>query len=223
MGEKRKMRYKAVLFDMDGTVMNTIEDLRDSVDHSLKHFGMPGISLEDTMRFIGNGARRLIEQAVPKGTENDLLEEVLKYYVNYYQNHCMIKTAPFDGITDLMRRLKEAGIRQVIVSNKPDAATKEIAERFFSGLTEFVIGEKEGLRRKPWPDMVDAAVSRLGLTKDECVYVGDSEVDVATAKNAAVQCISVLWGFRDRKTLEEAGAAAYAQTPEELGDMIIGD
>ena len=155
--------------------------------------------------------------------ENDLLEEVLKYYVNYYQNHCMIKTAPFKGITDLMRRLKEAGIRQVIVSNKPDAATKEIAERFFSGLTEFVIGEKEGLRRKPWPDMVDAAIGRLGLTKDECVYVGDSEVDVATAKNAAVQCISVLWGFRDRKTLEEAGAAAYAQTPEKLGDMIIGD
>ncbi len=217
------MKYKAVLFDMDGTVVDTIDDLRDSVDHSLKHFGMPGISKEDTLRFIGNGARRLIEQAVPEGTEEDLLEEVLKYYVNYYQAHCMVKTAPFEGVIEMMTRLKKAGIRQVIVSNKPDVAANEIAERFFGGLAEFVMGEKEGLRRKPWPDMVDAAVGRLGLSKDECLYVGDSEVDIATAKNAGVQCIPVLWGFRDRKTLEEAGAPVIAETPAELGDMIIGD
>ena len=217
------MSYKAVLFDMDGTVMNTIDDLNDSVNASLRHFGMPGISREDTLRFIGNGARRLIEQAVPAGTGEDMLEEVLKYYVNYYQSHCMIKTAPYDGITELMKSLRDAGVRQVIVSNKPDAATKEIAGRFFEGLAEFVIGEREGLRRKPWPDMVDAAVGLLGLSKEDCVYVGDSEVDLATAVNAGLHCISVLWGFRDRKTLEDAGALSFAETPAELGNMILGD
>ena len=215
------MSYKAVLFDMDGTVMNTIDDLNDSVNASLRHFGMPGISREDTLRFIGNGARRLIEQAVPAGTGEDMLEEVLKYYVNYYQSHCMIKTAPYDGITELMKSLRDAGVRQVIVSNKPDAATREIAERYFTGLTEFAIGEKEGLRRKPWPDMVDAAVETLGLSKRDCVYIGDSEVDIATARNAEVNCISVLWGFRDKKTLEDAGAEAFAETPEKLGDLIL--
>ena len=216
------MSYKAVLFDLDGTVMNTIEALHDSVNSSLSHFGMPEISLEDTMHFLGNGARRLIEQAVPEGTGNDLLEKVLEYYVNYYQAHCMIKTAPYDGVIDLMKRLADAGKRQVIISNKPDGATREIAERFFSGLTDFVIGEKAGLRRKPWPDMVDAAVERLGLSKEECVLIGDSEVDIATGKNAAVDCISVLWGFRDRKTLEDAGASVFAELPAELGDLIIG-
>ncbi|MBR0351589.1 MAG: HAD-IA family hydrolase [Oscillospiraceae bacterium] len=215
------MRYKAVLFDLDGTVMNTIEDLHDSVNASLSRFGMPEISLGDTMRFIGNGARRLIEQAVPAGTDGELLEQVLKYYVNYYQDHCMIKTAPYDGITELMRRLKDAGLRQVIISNKPNGATGEIADRYFKGLAEFAIGEKEGLRRKPWPDMVDAAVGRLGLTKEECVLVGDSEVDCITARNAGVDCISVLWGFRDKETLIGAGAAAFAGTPEELGDRIL--
>ena len=217
------MAYKAVLFDMDGTVMNTIEDLHDAVNFTLSSFEMPEISLADTMRFVGNGARRLIEQAVPADTDREQLERVLKYYVNYYQAHCMVKTAPFEGVIEMMTRLKKAGIRQVIVSNKPDVAANEIAERFFGGLAEFVMGEKEGLRRKPWPDMVDAAVGRLGLSKDECLYVGDSEVDIATAKNAGVQCNPVLWGFRDRKTLEEAGAPVIAETPAELGDMIIGD
>lgn len=215
------MSWKAVLFDMDGTVMNTLEDLCDSVNFSLRHFALPEITLEQTRCFVGNGARRLIEQAVPPGTEKDRIEEILKYYVNYYQAHCLIKTAPYAGVTDLMKKLKKAGIRQVIVSNKPDAATKEIAERFFNGLTEFAIGEREGLRRKPWPDMVDAAVEQLGLKKEECVFVGDSEVDIATAKNAKVDCISVLWGFRDRDALYKAGAGVFAETPEELGDRIL--
>ncbi len=217
------MRYKAALFDMDGTVLNSIEDIHDSVNSSLRHFGMPEISPDDTLRFVGNGARRLIEQAVPAGTGKSQIEAVLEYYVNYYQTHCLIKTMPYEGITDLMRRLKSAGIRQVIVSNKPDAAANEIAERFFSGLAEFVIGEREGLRRKPWPDMVEEAVERLGLSKDECVYIGDSEVDCETAENAGMSCISVLWGFRDRMTLEEAGASVFAETPAELGDLITTD
>ena len=215
------MSYKAVLFDMDGTVMNTIDDLHDSVNASLRYFGLTEITLGDTMRFIGNGARRLIEQAVPSDSSEELTEQVLMYYVNYYQGHCLIKTSPYAGITELMERLKKAGLRNVIVSNKPDAATNEIAERFFCGLTEFAVGEKEGLRRKPWPDMVDAAVERLGLSKRDCVLVGDSEVDIATAKNADIDCISVLWGFRDKEQLTEAGASMFAETPEELGDLVL--
>ena len=215
------MKYQAVLFDMDGTVMNTIEDLHDAVNFTLSSFEMPEISLADTMRFVGNGARRLIEQAVPADTDREQLERVLKYYVNYYQAHCMIKTAPYDGISELMRRLKDAGLRQVIISNKPDGATGEIADRYFRGLLEFSIGEIEGLRRKPWPDMVNAAVERLGILKEECVLVGDSEVDCITAKNAGVDCISVLWGFRDKAALTAAGASAFAGTPEELGHLIL--
>ena len=215
------MKYKAVLFDMDGTVMNTIEDLCDSVNASLAVFGMPPISLAETMRYVGNGAGRLIEQSVPEGTDRETFERVLKYYVNYYQDHCMIKTGPYDGIVPLMQRLQKDGLRQVIISNKPDAATREIADRFFRGYTEFVIGEREGLRRKPWPDMVFAAVEQLGLPKEECVFVGDSEVDFATAKNAEMDCISVLWGFRDEALLRRAGAELFVRTPEELGDLLL--
>ena len=215
------MKYKAVLFDLDGTVMNTIDDLNDSVNATLRHFSMPEITLADTMRFIGNGARRLMEQAVPEGTGEELFGQVLEYYKDWYQHHCMIKTAPYDGVTELMHTLKDAGVRQVIISNKPDPATREIAEKWFSGLTDFVIGEGPGLRRKPWPDMADAAVERLGLDKSECVLIGDSEVDVITAKNAGLDCISVLWGFRDRQTLTDAGASVFAAAPAELGSILL--
>ncbi len=215
------MRYKAVLFDMDGTVMNTIEDLNDSVNASLQVFGLPQITLTDTMRFVGNGARRLMEQAVPAGMDPNRFEMVLDYYVNYYQNHCLIKTCPYPGIPELMKRLQDAGLRQVIISNKPDVATREIADRFFSGLPEFAIGEKDGLRRKPWPDMVFAAIERLGIPAEKCIYVGDSEVDIATAKNAGIDCISVLWGFRERNVLVNAGATVFARTPRELQEFLL--
>lgn len=215
------MRYKAVLFDMDGTVMNTIEDLNDSVNASLQAFGLPQITLADTMRFVGNGARRLMEQAVPAGTDPDRFETILEYYVNYYQKHCLIKTGPYPGIPELMRSLQAAGLRQVIISNKPDAAAREIADRYFPDFAEFVIGEKDGLRRKPWPDMIFAAIERLGVPREECVYAGDSEVDIDTARNAGIDCISVLWGFRERKVLEAAGAMAFARTPEELCGLLL--
>ena len=215
------MKYKAVLFDLDGTVMNTIEDLNDSVNYTLRTFDLPEITRDETMRYVGNGARRLMEQAVPVGTDPDRLEKVLQYYVNYYQEHCLIKTGPYPGIPALMEKLQAAGLRQVILSNKPDAATKEIADRFFPGIMEFVIGEKKGLRRKPWPDMVYEAIGQLDLSKEECVFVGDSEVDVATAKNAGVDCISVLWGFREEGLLRSAGATVFAHTVEELGDILL--
>lgn len=215
------MKYKAVLFDLDGTVMNTIDDLNDSVNATLRAFSLPEITLSDTMHFVGNGARRLMEQAVPVGTDPDRFESILQYYVNYYQDHCLIKTGPYPGIPALMELLRAEGVRQVIISNKPDAATREIADRFFPGVTEFVIGEREGLRRKPWPDMVLAAIRQLDLSKEECVLVGDSEVDVNTAGNAGVDCISVLWGFRDEELLRSAGANVFARTAEELKEILL--
>ena len=215
------MKYKAVLFDLDGTVMDTIEDLNDAVNFTLREFGLPEITRTETMRYVGNGARRLMEQSVPAGTDPVLFETILGYYVNYYQEHCMVKTGPYPGIPALLEQLHAAGLRQVIISNKPDAATKEIAERFFPGIMESVVGEREGLRRKPWPDMVFAAIETLGLTGEECVLIGDSEVDITTAKNAGVDCISVLWGFREEVLLRNAGAKTLVRTPEELAGILL--
>ena len=215
------MGYSAVLFDMDGTVTDSLADMHDSVNRALSEFALPEVSEDDVRRYVGNGARRLIEQAVPEGTEPGLTERVLEFYLPWYAAHCMIKTGPYSGIPELMRRLNAAGVRQVIVTNKPDSAASEIQERFFSDLAEFAVGEKPGIRRKPCPDMVDAAVERLGLEKSRCVYVGDSEVDITTARNAGMKCISVLWGFRNREELERAGAECFARSPEELYDLII--
>lgn len=206
---------------MDGTVMDSLEDMWYSVNHTLARFSMPAVTLDQTRRYVGNGARRLIEQAVPAGTDTETVEKVLNYYVPYYAEHCMDNTKPYAGIPEIMSELKAAGIRQVIVSNKPDIATAEIAEVFFSGLTDFAVGEKEGIRRKPWPDMVYAALDRLQLSKEECVYVGDSEVDYATAVNSGLDCISVLWGFRSRELLESNGAKVFVETPWELRDLIL--
>ena len=194
------MKWKAVLYDMDGTVMSTLEDMRDSVNTALAQVSLPGITLDETRRYVGNGARRLVEQAVPSGTPKEITEKVLAFYLPWYASHCMVKTKPYEGIVEMMEKLKNKGVRQCIVSNKPDEATVRIAEQWFAGLSDFSIGQRSEIRRKPYPDMVLTAMDRLGLTAEECVYVGDSEVDLETARNAGLSCISVLWGFRDRST-----------------------
>lgn len=214
------MRYKAVLFDMDGTVMNTLEDMCDSVNQSLSEFSLPAITLDQTRQFVGNGARRLIEQAVPENTPQELTEQVLAFYLPWYASHCMVKTKPYDGILELMKKLRTAGFRQCIVSNKPDEATAGISAVWFADLADFSLGQRDDIRRKPYPDMVLAAMDRMHLSAEECVYIGDSEVDVETAKNAGIPCISVLWGFRDKQMLSQAGAVQFAETPEELYRLL---
>lgn len=215
------MRYDAILLDMDGTVLNTIEDLTDAMNAALRHYDMPERSLEEVRAFVGNGARRLVEQAVPAGTPEALTEQVLDWYKPYYDAHCQIKTRPYDGIDTLLRDLREKGLRLCILSNKPDPAVKILAEKHFPGLLDLALGETAAIRRKPWPDMILACAETLGIEKERCLYVGDSEVDVLTARNAGIDCASVCWGFRTRQQLLEAGAARIFDRPESLRDWIL--
>ena len=197
------------LFDLDGTLLNTLEDLADGTNHALASFGYPRRTLEEIRRFVGNGAANLIAQAVPAGRDP---APVLKAFQAYYPTHCRIKTAPYPGIPEALAELRKK-YPIAIVSNKPDAAVKPLCAHYFPGI--FALGETAGCPRKPDPAMVRKAMEAIGVT--DCVYVGDSEVDVLTAKNAGVPCLSVLWGFRDR---EQIGGSRYCETVDRLVPML---
>lgn len=197
------------LFDLDGTLLNTLEDLADGTNHALASFGYPRRTLEEVRRFVGNGAANLIAQAVPAGRDP---APVLKAFQAYYPTHCRIKTAPYPGVPEALTELGEK-YPIAIVSNKPDAAVKPLCAHYFPGI--FALGETAGCPRKPEPAMVRKTMEAIGVT--DCVYVGDSEVDVLTAKNAGVPCLSVLWGFRDR---EQIGGSRYCETVDRLVPML---
>ena len=197
------------LFDLDGTLLNTLEDLADGTNHALASLGYPRRTLEEVRRFVGNGAANLIAQAVPAGRDP---APVLKAFQAYYPTHCRIKTAPYPGVLEALAELGEK-YPIAIVSNKPDAAVKPLCAHYFPGI--FALGETAGCPRKPDPSMVRKAMEAIGVT--DCVYVGDSEVDVLTAKNAGVPCLSVLWGFRDR---EQIGGSRYCETVDRLVPML---
>lgn len=216
------MRYKAAIFDMDGTILDTLEDLRDSVNAALAWAGFPARSLDEVRAFVGNGAWKLIERAVPAGTEEAAARAVLDFYRPWYEAHARIKTAPYPGIPEALTALQAAGVRLAVVSNKPDPATKQLAAFYFPGLFDAAIGAKDGVAVKPAPDAVFEAMGLLGVTAAETVYIGDSDVDVATAKNAGTDCISVAWGFRDEVFLRAHGASCVAHSGEELADFILG-
>jgi len=215
------MRYEAILFDMDGTVLYTLEDLHDAINAALAHFGMPALTLEQVRAYVGNGSARLVELAVPEGTTEETRQAVLDWYKPYYDAHCNVKTRPYAGIPELMLELRAAGLRLVIISNKPDSAVRLLAEDHFPGLLDLAVGETAQVRRKPWPDMIEVSAARLGLDKSRCLYVGDSEVDVLTAKNAGIDCASVCWGFRSREQLLEAGAERIFDSTDSLRDWIL--
>jgi len=209
---------KAILFDLDGTLLDTLDDLTESCNFALKTLGFPPRKKEEIRRFVGNGARRLIELSLPDG-KGELVSSALEIFRAHYASHSGDQTRAYEGILPLMDTLKKEGYRLAIVSNKPDFAVKELARTFFSQV-DFAVGEKENVRRKPAPDTVLQAMEKLSVKREESVYVGDSEVDVKTAENAGIRCIAVTWGFRDREELEEAGATRFADTPEELYDRI---
>ena len=213
----------AIFFDMDGTVLDTLGDLHAACNAALRRFSFPERSLDEVRRFVGNGSRRLFERALPEGTDERTLEEVLAWYKPWYNVHCAELTRPYPGVVPLLRELRAAGIALAVVSNKPDATVRALTGRFFPGLFTLALGEDEehGLRRKPWPDMLDAAAARMGQDKSSALYVGDSEVDLLTAKNAGLPCASVTWGFREREELEAAGAKLLFDTPEALGRFIL--
>ena len=201
----------AILFDLDGTLLNTLEDLADAVNASLAHFGCPRRTTDEVRQFVGNGAERLIRLALP-GKENDPeVADVLAFFKPYYAAHSQVKTCPYAGVMEALAEVKRE-FPVAIVSNKPDEAVKILCKQYFGDV--YAIGQSSKLPRKPAPDMVHQALSVLGV--DRCVYVGDSEVDVLTAQNAGVPCLSVLWGFRDRDTLLEAGATHFCEDPKDL-------
>lgn len=209
-----------VIFDMDGTVLNTLDDLAASVNYVLTRFGLPVHCTEDYRLFFGSGIRYALQCAAPKGTGEDMIDQMLPVFREYYNAHCLDRTGPYAGIPALMGILRNQGYKLAIVSNKIDSAVKELNAKFFHDFVHVAIGEREGIRRKPAPDTVIQALAELKSTTEEAVYVGDSEVDLQTALNAGIPCITVLWGFRDKKFLAEQGAAIFASTPKEVFDRI---
>lgn len=211
------MTYKTCLFDMDGTVLDTIADLRDAVNHTLALYGCPACDTQRVRDATGNGARSLIARCLPQGEATPDFEAIFSAYKSYYAAHSCIKTAPYEGITALLQELREDGCKVAIVSNKPDGAVKELAARFFPGIPAF--GEA-GLPRKPAPDMVYHALDVLGADRANAAYIGDSEVDVATAKNAGLELIAVSWGFRSRAHLVQSGAVTIVDSVAELREKV---
>lgn len=209
-------KITTVVFDLDGTLLDTLLDLATSVNYALDKYGYPLRSMEYIRRALGNGVRKLMEAAVPEHLSEDAFNEVFSCFKTHYVEHSMDNTAPYEGILPLLSRLKELGYKCAIVSNKLDEAVQDLNKKFFSSYIDVAIGEGNGIRRKPDPDSVEEALRRLGASKEEAVYVGDSEVDMATARNASLPCISVTWGFRDEDFLRDQGATKIVHRPEEI-------
>lgn len=219
----KNKKYKGVIFDLDGTLLNTLEDLMDSVNYGLSKYSMPKRSLEEIRRFVGNGAQKLIERAVPVKTSPAEREQVLKAFQEYYSLHCNDKTDLYPGIRKLLAELKRQGFPMVIVSNKPQEGVDALNKEYFQDFTAGAIGAREGIRKKPAPDMVREGLDCLGILAEEAVFVGDSEVDIATALGAGMDCITVGWGFRSRREQIEAGAKVFVEKPEEILSLLYLD
>ena len=205
----------AILFDLDGTLLDTLQDLIDSTNATLAHFGYPLRTAEEVRQFVGNGAKRLFELALPEGSTPQTVAEALAWFKEYYPAHSQIKTKPYDGILEALEEIRKEFL-VAVVSNKPDVAAKPLCKTYFGDI--YAQGESSACPRKPAPDMVFAAMKALGA--ESCIYVGDSEVDVLTAKNAGVPCLSVLWGFRDKQILVEAGAEHFCENPKDLLKLL---
>ncbi len=211
------MAYKTYLFDMDGTLLDTLADLAAAVNHTLAQYGYPQRTVEQVRKGLGNGAVKLMAAMLPRGEETPGFADIMRDYRAWYQEHSCVATAPYPGIPELLAALRQRGCRVGIVSNKPDATVQRLAEQFFPGVPAF--GESPACPRKPAPDMVYRALEELGAGREDAVYVGDSEVDVATARNAGLPLIGVSWGFRGRQALEDCGAAQIADTAAEVAEF----
>lgn len=213
--------FKTVIWDLDGTLLDTLEDLTNSINVTMKRYCLPTHSKEAVRQFVGHGIKNLMKSAVGEAGKN-VGGEAFEFFTSHYADHCKENTAPYVGVMPLLRELYEAGYRQAVVSNKADFAVKTLCKEHFEGLIDIAIGENEaaGIRKKPCPDSVFRAMELLGASKDSTVYIGDSEVDIETAKNAGIPCISVSWGFRDVCQLEEAGAKELCHTLSKLRERL---
>ena len=213
--------FRAAVFDLDGTLLDTLQDLGACADEALRQYGFPGHTMEEYRSYIGNGIPRLIARAVPEGTSEENIGKALTAYRAYYEEHCRIKTKVYDGLPGMLCELKKHGVKTAVVSNKPDAAVKKLSCEYFGDQMNYAIGASDGVRCKPYPDMVEAALRALGAEKKDAVFVGDSEVDVQTGLNAGLPVIAVSWGFRPREVVIAAGAEKIADNASELKQYIL--
>ena len=217
---RENMKYEAVIFDLDGTLIDTLEDLKDSINFALEQHGMPERSLEEVHTFVGNGVKKLVFRSVPENTSEELRESCLKAFKAHYITNSMNKTRPYNGICGLVEKLKKNGVKLAVVTNKTQDAADAIMNEFFKDDFEIIIGQIDGVAQKPQPDGVWYAIEKLGASKQNSVYIGDSEVDCLTAKNSGIPIIGVTWGFRGRKVLEENNADYIVDSPEEILNII---
>lgn len=214
------MKLESVIFDLDGTILDTLEDLKNSVNFALSKNGLPKRTTEEIRDFVGNGIRLLIERAVPENTDADILEKSFLDFKAHYKEHSADNTKPYDGIISVLRELKSRGMKLAVVSNKADFAVQDLINEYFPGIFHYAVGEKDGIRRKPCPDSVNDAMKNLGTSEEYTVYVGDSEVDIETARNTGVPCIAVTWGFRDKSVLEALSPEYIIDKPSQLTELI---
>lgn len=210
--------YNTYIFDLDGTLLSTLADLAASCNYALRTNGMPEHTEDDVRRFVGNGVKKLMERAVPDGLQNPLFDKAFADFRQHYMKHNLDTTRPYDGIMPMLEQLRLRGKQVAVVSNKFYAATQELCRHFFGDLVDVAIGEREDIRRKPAPDTVIEALRQLGANAEGSVYIGDSDVDIDTARNSGMPCISVMWGFRDKEFLIEHGATTLVATPQEILD-----
>lgn len=208
--------YNTYIFDLDGTLLSSLADLAASCNYALRTNGMPERTLDEVRRFVGNGVKKLMERATPDGLQNPLFDKTLADFRQHYMKHNLDTTCPYEGVMPMLEELQRRGKKVAVVSNKFYAATQELCHHFFGNLVTVAIGEREDIRKKPAPDTVIEALRQLNATAEESVYIGDSDVDIDTARNAGMPCISVLWGFRDKDFLIEHGATTLVATPQEI-------
>lgn len=218
---KRMYPYEAVLFDLDGTLLDTLEDLTDAVNHTLRRFGYPTFEPAGVRAIVGNGVRKLIERVLPGGAADPAMEAALEEFKRYYTGHCNVRTHPYDGILEALTALREAGIRLAIVSNKNEEAVQRLAQHYFGTLVSAVVGGREGVPRKPSPDMPLLALSAIRAEPERTLFVGDSDVDLITAQSAGMDCMLVSWGFRERAALAALNPRYLADDPAEIPALVL--
>ena len=217
------VRYKLIIFDLDGTILNTLDDLTDSLNYALDKSGYPLHPLEEVRSFVGNGIRKLIERGVPAGTNTESIDNVHRDFTEHYKIHCADKTKPYNGILELLNTLRECGCKTAVVSNKADYAVQELCIKYFTNLFNVSVGERYGILKKPSPDSVNEVIRQLKTNKEDVVYIGDSDVDIATAQNAGIDSIIVDWGFRERDYLKKMGAKVIVSNTDEIKKIILNE
>lgn len=214
--ENSQFDFETYIFDLDGTLLSTLDDLANSCNYALRINGMAERTIEEVRMFVGNGVRKLMERAIPDGDANPLFDKAYVDFRQHYMQHNLDTTQPYPGVMDMLAELKRRGKKIAVVSNKFYAATQELCQHFFGSLVDVAIGERENIRKKPAPDTVNEALRQLGAKREGSVYIGDSDVDVMTAHNSGMPCISVLWGFRDKEFLLQHGAKTFVSSPTQI-------